>query len=151
VRKLQMQQKYAEALQVLDSALALDPNNPAALTLRDALHTTRMYVAFADTQKRRSYGFSRLEDEALDATVPRTSDIRPGPRSTNALVTYPEDWQELSDRSHCRDPTTARAATADPRSTSTWNKLQTTSLPVPFFTGAHPGAAYNYFNRGRRR
>ena len=44
VRKLQMQQKYTEALQVLDSALALDPNNSAALTLRDALHTTEIYT-----------------------------------------------------------------------------------------------------------
>ncbi|MEY4942396.1 MAG: hypothetical protein RL254_577 [Planctomycetota bacterium] len=94
VRKLQMQQKYTEALQVLDSALALDPNNSAALTLRDALHTTEMYVRFAETQKRRSYGFSRLEDEALEATVPQRVNVSgPGPRSTNALVTYPEDWQ----------------------------------------------------------
>ena len=76
VRKLQMQQKYAEALQVLDSALALDPNNSAALTLRDALHTTEMYVRFAETQKRRAYGFSRLEDESLEATVPRASTSR---------------------------------------------------------------------------
>jgi len=146
VRKLQMQQKYTEALQVLDSALALDPNNSAALTLRDALHTTEMYVRFAETQKRRSYGFSRLEDEALEATVPQRVNVSgPGPRSTNALVTYPEDWQELSDR-RVREPDYGASGYREAEvNVPTWNKIQTTSIPVPFTTGPTLEQACDYF------
>ena len=146
VRKLQMQQKYTEALQVLDSALALDPNNSAALTLRDALHTTEMYVRFAETQKRRSYGFSRLEDEALEATVPQRVNVAgPGPRSTNALVTYPEDWQELSDR-RVREPDYGASGYREAEvNVPTWNKIQTTSIPVPFTTGPTLEQACDYF------
>ncbi|NBQ15758.1 MAG: hypothetical protein EBU31_14410, partial [Proteobacteria bacterium] len=146
VRKLQMQQKYTEALQVLDSALALDPNNSAALTLRDALHTTEMYVRYAETQKRRSYGYSRLDDEALEATVPPHVNVSgPGPRSTNALVTYPEDWQELSDR-RVREPDYGASGYREAEvNIPTWNKLQSTTLPVPFSTGPTLEQACDYF------
>ena len=146
VRKLQMQQKYTEALQVLDSALALDPNNSAALTLRDALHTTEMYVRYAETQKRRSYGYSRLNDEALEATVPPHVNVSgAGPRSTNALVTYPEDWQELSDR-RVREPDYGASGYREAEvNIPTWNKLQSTTLPVPFSTGPTLEQACDYF------
>ncbi|MFM8817953.1 MAG: carbamoyl-phosphate synthase domain-containing protein, partial [Phycisphaerales bacterium] len=146
VRKLQMQQKYSEALQVLDSALALDPNNTAALTLRDAIHTTDMYVRFAEAQKRRAYGLSRLEEEALDATIPpRVNVSGPGPRSTNALVTYPEDWQELSDR-RIREPDYGASGYREAEANvPTWNRLRTASLPVPFSSGPTLEQAVDYF------
>lgn len=146
VRKLQMQQKYSEALQVLDSALALDPNNTAALTLRDAIHTTDMYVRFAEAQKRRAYGLSRLEEEALDATIPpRVNVSGPGPRSTNALVTYPEDWQELSDR-RVREPDYGASGYREAEANvPTWNRLRTASLPVPFSSGPTLEQAVDYF------
>jgi type II secretory pathway component GspD/PulD (secretin)/tetratricopeptide (TPR) repeat protein len=146
VRKLQMQQKYAEALQVLESAIALDPLNSAALTLRDALQTTDMYVRFAAAQKRRSYGLSRLEEEALEATVPPRVNISgPGPRSTNALVTYPDDWQEMSDR-RIREPDYGASGYREAEANvPTWDKLRTASLPVPFQSGPTLEQAVDYF------
>ncbi len=146
VRKLQMQQKYKEALQVLEGALELEPNNPSSLTLRDALQTTIMYVKYADTQKRRSYGFSRLTDEALDATVPPSVNISgPGPRSNNAIVTFPEDWMELSDR-RVREPDYGASGYREAEvNLPTINKLRTTSLPVPFSTGPTLEQALEYF------
>ncbi len=132
VRKLQMQQKYKEALQVLDGALELEPNNPSALTLRDALQTTLLYQKYADTQKRRSYGFSRNSQEALEATVPPSINISgPGPRSNNAIVTFPEDWMELTDR-RIREPDYGANGYREAEvNLPALNKLRTTSLPVP--------------------
>jgi type II secretory pathway component GspD/PulD (secretin)/tetratricopeptide (TPR) repeat protein len=105
VRKLQARQQYEAALQALGAAIEIDPLNPSVLALRDALQTTIRYVHFSETQKRRSYGFSRLTDEAVEATVPPHVNVNgPGPRSTNALLTYPEDWETLTYRRDGRDP-----------------------------------------------
>jgi len=43
VRELQKEQKYAEALQVVDQILFLDPNNPTGLLLRDVLKDVVIY------------------------------------------------------------------------------------------------------------
>jgi hypothetical protein len=133
VRKLQMQQKYEEALQVLDGVFVIDPNNPAALTLRDALRTNLMYVKYSDTQRRRAYGIGVLEQEGLNATVPPEVNMTgPGPRSTNALITYPEEWARMSEM-RAREPDYGasgyRDSSADYRVMS---QVRTSRVDLPF-------------------
>ena len=99
VRQLQLELKYEEALQVLDTVLFIDPNNPAALALRDVIATSRIYREYSQTLRRRDYAFSHFSQENLEATIPPSKNISgPGPRSTNALMAYPEDWPQLSIR-----------------------------------------------------
>ena len=96
VRQLQLELKYEEALQVLDTVLFIDPNNPAALALRDVIATSRIYREYSQTLRRRDYAFSHFSQENLEATIPPSKNISgPGPRSTNALMSYPEDWPQL--------------------------------------------------------
>ena len=97
VRELQMAMKYEEALQVLEQILFMDPMNPAALALRDVIHTSSIYVSIADLNRQRSYAAERFSQEAAQAMVPPLRNLTlPGPKSTNAIVTYPEDWPQLS-------------------------------------------------------
>jgi type II secretory pathway component GspD/PulD (secretin) len=99
VRQLQLELKYDEALQVLDTVLFIDPNNPAALALRDVIKTSNIYREYSQTLRRRDYAFSHFSQENLEATIPPSKNISgPGPRSTNALMSYPEDWPQLSIR-----------------------------------------------------
>ncbi len=99
MRQLQLELKYDEALQVLDTVLFIDPNNPAALALRDVIATSRIYREYSQTLRRRDYAFSHFSQENLEATIPPSKNISgPGPRSTNALMSYPEDWPQLSIR-----------------------------------------------------
>ncbi|MEC8321220.1 MAG: hypothetical protein VX012_07410, partial [Planctomycetota bacterium] len=99
VRQLQLELKYEEALQVLETVLFIDPNNPAALALRDVIHTSKIYREYSQTLRRRDYALSHFSQENLEATIPPAVNISgPGPKSTNALMSYPEDWPQLSIR-----------------------------------------------------
>lgn len=87
LRTLQAEQKYEEALQVVDQVLFLDPTNPAALLLKDVLRDVVLYREVEKTRRERalSYGkeFSELEKSLI---VP------------DQLLSYPPDWPELSFR-----------------------------------------------------
>ena len=99
VRQLQLELKYEEALQVLETVLFIDPNNPAALALRDVIATSKIYREYSQTLRRRDYAFSHFSQENLEATIPPAVKISgPGPRSTSGLMSYPEDWPQLSIR-----------------------------------------------------
>ncbi len=60
VRQLQMELKYDEAIQVLDTVLFIDPNNPAANALRDVIRTSSIYREYSQTLRRRDYAFSHF-------------------------------------------------------------------------------------------
>ncbi|MDA1008063.1 MAG: hypothetical protein O2800_03540 [Planctomycetota bacterium] len=99
VRELQAQQEYDKALQVLDETLALDPNSITALALRDAIQQTWQLRQFSDTLRQRQFAFQTLDLEAEQAfLVPRVNLVGPGPRSNNALVTYPENFDQIAAR-----------------------------------------------------
>lgn len=51
VRQLQQQQKYGQALQVVDEVLFLDQKNPTALLLKDVLETTQIYKECVEQQR----------------------------------------------------------------------------------------------------
>ena len=97
VRQLQMELKYDEALQVIDQILFMDPTNPAALALRDVLESTKMYRQWSDAQRQRNAAFGQMQLQDMQATIPPKINLSGvGPKSTNAMITYPEDWPRLS-------------------------------------------------------
>ena len=99
VRQLQMEMKYEEALQVLDQVLFIEPNNPAAMALRDVIQTSQIYREYAQTLRRRDYATSYFTLENSAATIPPSRNISgAGPRSVSGLMAYPEDWPQLSIR-----------------------------------------------------
>jgi general secretion pathway protein D len=97
VRRLQMELKYDEALQVIDEILFIDEHNPAALVLRDVIRTTVLYREFADVQRRQEMGYARISLwNERDLIPPHKNYAGPGDRSTSGVVGYPEDWAQLS-------------------------------------------------------
>ena len=99
VRQLQLELKYDEALQILEQILFMDPMNPAALALRDVIHTSNIYMDITELNRQRAYAYEEFSVEAGRSMVPpRVNVLGPGPKSTNAIVTYPEDWPQLSSK-----------------------------------------------------
>ena len=97
VRQLQMELKYDEALQILDQILFMDPMNPAALALRDVIHTSNIYMDLTELNRERAYAYEEFSVQGAQSMVPpRVNMLGPGPKSTNGVVTYPEDWPQLS-------------------------------------------------------
>lgn len=87
LRTLQAEQKYEEALQVVDQVLFLDPTNPAGLLLKDVLRDVVLYRDFERTRRERALSYA--EDSAeLERSLIVPSEI----------IQYPSDWPELSFR-----------------------------------------------------
>ncbi|MEO1584861.1 MAG: hypothetical protein AAFR96_09860 [Planctomycetota bacterium] len=84
-RALQLDMRYEEALQVLDQVLFLDPNNPAALLMRDIIYDINLVSRYNGILRDRAREFSRLRVDNLEASFPITD-----------LVTYPDDWPRVS-------------------------------------------------------
>ncbi|MFM2164581.1 MAG: hypothetical protein RL325_1018 [Planctomycetota bacterium] len=106
VRQLQLELKYDEAIQVVDEILFLDPNNPAAQTLRQMLKASQLYREYSEIEGRRSEAYANFSKEALERSVPPTPNVTgAGPKSVSSLLEYPEDWPALSER-RLRDPAT---------------------------------------------
>ncbi len=59
LRQLQAEQKYEEALQVVDQVLFLDPLNPAALLLKDVLRDVVLYRDFDRARRDRGLSYAR--------------------------------------------------------------------------------------------
>ena len=97
VRELQMEMKYDEALQILEQILFMDPLNPAAQALQDVISTSKMYIEVADFNRQKSLAYGQMSVQANQAMIPpRRNYTGPGSKSTNAIVSYPEDWPQLS-------------------------------------------------------
>jgi len=85
IRRLQIAQKYDEALLELKALLFLDPGNPAAQALNDVIQDLKLYQEFDKLKADQSTRFAEDRIESLKASRP--------PRE---VVEYPEDWPELS-------------------------------------------------------
>jgi type II secretory pathway component GspD/PulD (secretin)/tetratricopeptide (TPR) repeat protein len=99
VRQLQMEQKYDQALDMVNEILFLDEHNAAALALRDALRATKLYRDFGKSGRESEFGFSEqgVDNEAAKIP-PRKNMSGPGDRSTSGIMTYPTDWNDLTNR-----------------------------------------------------
>ena len=52
-----------------------------------------------ELNRQRAYAYEEFSVEAGRSMVPpRVNVLGPGPKSTNAIVTYPEDWPQLSSK-----------------------------------------------------
>ncbi|MSR69560.1 MAG: hypothetical protein EXS17_04360 [Phycisphaerales bacterium] len=99
IRQLQAELKYKEALEVVQEILFIDPTNPAALALRDTIESGILYRRYTEMQRQRSVAFQEFAVDAQAAFVPPKKNFSgPGPRSTDAVMSYPEDWPQISTR-----------------------------------------------------
>jgi type II secretory pathway component GspD/PulD (secretin) len=101
VRQLQREQKYAQALDIVNEILFIDEHNAGALALRDALRATQIYREMSLNEREKEFRFSELlvENEA-SLIAPRPNISGPGDRSMSAIMTYPSDWEDLTNRRH---------------------------------------------------
>ena len=97
IRQLQYERKYAQAVEIVDEILFIDQHNVAALALRDALRQAELYEDWARYGKEKEYGVSNLLVENEEAQVaPRANLTGPGDRSTTGIMTYPEEWENIT-------------------------------------------------------
>ncbi|MBL0870591.1 MAG: hypothetical protein IBJ18_08455 [Phycisphaerales bacterium] len=81
VRDLQKEQKYNEALQIVDQVLYLDPNNPAAHILRDSINDVRQYQIYSQYKRLTGRGIQQAEMDTHEALRPPLH-----------LMDFPTDW-----------------------------------------------------------
>ncbi|GAB4543910.1 MAG: hypothetical protein Tsb0013_00550 [Phycisphaerales bacterium] len=84
---LHLEQKYSEALDIVDQVLFKDPNNSAALLARDVLQQRELEVEWEEIQRQKSYGYAKESLEIEKALAIPTSALQ-----------YPPDWPEISVR-----------------------------------------------------
>ncbi|MEM8758480.1 MAG: hypothetical protein AAGF47_11960, partial [Planctomycetota bacterium] len=84
-RDLQLDMRYEESLQVLDQVLFLDPNNPAALLMKDVIYDIALVRQYNDILRERNRENSQLRLHNAEATIPITD-----------LMSYPDDWPRIS-------------------------------------------------------
>ncbi|MHC4976653.1 MAG: hypothetical protein ACYTF7_08615 [Planctomycetota bacterium] len=87
IRSLQEEQKYEEALQVVDQLLFLDPQNPAGLLLKDTLQDVIIYREWSQTQRSKNLSYATELNRVQDSLV-----------APDRLLQYPSDWPEISFR-----------------------------------------------------
>lgn len=87
IRALQLEQKYEEALQVVDQLLFIDPQNAAGLLLKDVLQDTMIYREFNQLQRDKSLSYAKNSIESQQAMV-----------IPDSLVEYPADWPAIVQR-----------------------------------------------------
>ncbi len=84
-RALQAEQKYGEALQVIDQVLFLEPNNPTGLLLRDVLSDIIAYRKSDEIYRLRKRAFQGIRLDAEEAAIPPTR-----------MMNFPADWPNKS-------------------------------------------------------
>ena len=86
-RALQKEMRYAEAIQLLDRALFIEPTNFTAEVLKEVIEESKLAVDYKKI--RRELDLTRARDrlQNLEATIPY-----------NEIIRFPEDWPELSER-----------------------------------------------------
>jgi Flp pilus assembly secretin CpaC/tetratricopeptide (TPR) repeat protein len=87
VRALQLELKYEEALEVVESILFLDPNNPSGLLLKDMIEDTIIYRQYLLIQRDKDLAIAGQQIENQRAMIPPEN-----------IVDYPADWPAISFR-----------------------------------------------------
>ena len=87
VRALQQELKYEEALEVVESILFLDPNNPSGLLLKDMIEDTIIYRQYLNLQRDKNLSYARQSVDNQGAMV-----------APDSIMAYPADWPAISFR-----------------------------------------------------
>lgn len=85
IRRLQMAQKYDEALLELKALLFIDPGNPAAQALHDVIQDVQLYKRF-----------EKLTADRHRRDAVQSMDLFEAAQPPIDIVEYPEDWPDLS-------------------------------------------------------
>lgn len=85
LRQLYREQKYEEALQLVEEVLFLDPTNPAAQLMKDALTDLIIYREHQDLQRTKEISRARESNAIQRAMV-----------IPHEELSYPPDWPEIS-------------------------------------------------------
>jgi type II secretory pathway component GspD/PulD (secretin)/tetratricopeptide (TPR) repeat protein len=114
IRALQAEQKYDEALQIVDQTLFMDPLNPTALLLRDLLRDMAVFKKYQDMQQLKTFnaGQRQLDDQAA-MIVPAH------------MMDFPLDWPT---KTWQRGETAAYAES--PENRAVLAKMDTTKIPL---------------------
>ena len=134
VQELQKELRYEAALKHVDQILFVEPNNPAALALRDVIRANIIYRDYGDMQHEKEFGFSKQTLEIQEAmSIPTSNRSGPGDRSMSGLLTYPADWPAITQRRRGSwpEPTSARFSLPQ-RDQFVLEKLDSIDLPVDF-------------------
>jgi len=83
--ELRKTQDYDRSLQLISQALFLDPQNPAAESMKMMIEDTQIAVKSREYMRIRNLRFAKHSMEMIEATVPY-----------NELITYPSDWPQLT-------------------------------------------------------
>lgn len=116
VRALQKEQKYAEALEVLDQVLFMDPGQPTALLLRDVISDYMNVITYTNYQKRKIQGIIREEIDNAEAGIPPAR-----------IMSYPQDWP-----SKTMDRVDGTGYTETPENMRAIAALEGRKIPVQF-------------------
>ena len=85
--ELRLEEKYDQALELVNQAIFLDPLNVPAEAMKHMMEDSRNYVTVKDMLRKRNLIMSNISVDNLDATMPY-----------NELMTYPADWPQLTRR-----------------------------------------------------
>jgi general secretion pathway protein D len=114
IRALQAEQKYDEALQIVDQTLFIDPLNPTALLLRDILRDMTIYKKYQNMQQMKTFNAAQRQiDDQTAMIVPAN------------LMDFPSDWPT---KTWQRGETAAYAES--PENRAVLAKMDATKIPV---------------------
>lgn len=87
VLALQQELKYEEALEVVESILFLDPNNPSGMLLKEIIEDILIYRTNLHLQRTKSLSWATQSIENQEAMIAPPS-----------IIGYPDDWPAISFR-----------------------------------------------------
>ncbi|MCC7145650.1 MAG: hypothetical protein IT443_04320 [Phycisphaeraceae bacterium] len=85
--ELRRELKYDEALQVVDQALFLDPNNAATQAVKMMIEDSRIAVQYGKAIRDRGLALAQMRVDSVVDSIPDSQ-----------LVTYPSDWPAITAR-----------------------------------------------------
>ena len=83
--RMRKEQKYDQALELLNQALFLDPSSVAAQAMKEMIEDSKIYVEARDLYRQRSLLSAHQSKENIAASIPYPD-----------LIMYPPDWPQLS-------------------------------------------------------
>jgi len=115
-RELQIERRYAEASQIVDQVLYLDPNNPGAQMMRDVLTDLRTYDIYQNYKRRQGYGVQKAELDTHESLIAPPN-----------IMQFPENWPT---KTYTR--TEQLGASESPENRRAMASLEGRKVPVAF-------------------